>query len=130
MEHINQSAGTWKEVVSGFHHKTLAVGDMMSMQAFKIEPTGEYGSKHNHANAQMMYVVEGEGLHFVEFDGDGNERTAEYEVRPGDSLYIPSEAYHNAVNRGRETVFGIDVFCPPRANATPTYMTGDTSDAE
>jgi mannose-6-phosphate isomerase-like protein (cupin superfamily) len=125
MERASREAGTWQEVIPGFHHKTLAVGDMMSMQAFKIDPTGEYGSKHKHVNAQMMYVTEGEGLYFVEFDEDGENITDEYEVTPGDSIYIPSEAYHNAVNRGDEPVFGIDVFCPPRANATPSYMTGD-----
>lgn len=130
MERVNRESGEWKEVVPGFHHKTLAVGDMMSMQAFKIDPTGNYGSKHKHVNAQMMYVSEGIGLHFVEFDETGEEVTAEYEVPPGESVYIPSETYHNAVNCGDEPVFGIDVFCPPRANATPSYMTVDSTDEE
>lgn len=123
MEHANSDSREWQEVVPGFYHKTLAIGNMMSMQAFKIEPTGEYGSKHKHANAQMMYVTEGRGLHFVEFDKSGEQITDEYEVEPGDSIYIPSETYHNAINRGEENVFGTDVFCPPRANATPSYMT-------
>jgi len=127
MERVNRETGKWKEVIPGFYHKTLAVGSMMSMQAFKIEPTGDYGSKHNHVNAQMMYVTKGEGLHFVEFDESGKEITDEYEVKPGASVYIPSEAYHNAVNRGDEAVFGIDVFCPPRETATPTYMTGNST---
>jgi mannose-6-phosphate isomerase-like protein (cupin superfamily) len=123
MKRVNREVNMWQEVVPGFYHKTLAVGDMMSMQAFRIEPTGEYGSKHKHVNAQMMYVTEGEGLYFVEFDADGQKINDEHEVMPGDSIYIPSESYHNAINRGNEPVFGIDVFCPPRANATPNYMT-------
>jgi mannose-6-phosphate isomerase-like protein (cupin superfamily) len=126
MQRANRNTSDWEEVIPGFHHSTLAVGAMMSMQAFKIEPTGEYGSKHNHVNAQMMYVIEGEGLHFVEFDDEGDEITDEYEVPPGESVYVPSEAYHNAINRGDEVVYGIDVFCPPRATATPSYKT-DTS---
>ncbi|WP_048066870.1 cupin domain-containing protein [Haloquadratum walsbyi] len=125
MELVNGDSAEWEEVISGFHHKTLVVGDMMSMQAFKIEPTAEYGSKHNHANAQIGYIIEGKGLYHVEYNEDGTEISSEQEVSPGDSLYIPSGEYHNAINRGNETVSGIDVFCPPRADPSPKYFNED-----
>jgi mannose-6-phosphate isomerase-like protein (cupin superfamily) len=123
MEKVNTSDSGWEEVIPGFHHKTLVVGNVMSMQAFKIEPTGEYGSKHNHGNAQIGYVIEGEGLVHIEYNDDGSEITNEQELKPSDSIYIPTGEYHNAINRGTDTVFGIDVFCPPRADANPSYFT-------
>jgi quercetin dioxygenase-like cupin family protein len=49
--------------------------------------------------------------------------TNEQKLKPGDSIYIPSGEYHNAINCGPDTVFGIDVFCPPRPNPNPTYLT-------
>jgi mannose-6-phosphate isomerase-like protein (cupin superfamily) len=122
MKRVDSSTTNWEEIIPGFHHKTLVVGNVMSMQAFKIEPTGEYGSKHKHGNAQIGYITEGEGLVHVEYNDDGTEITNEEKVKPGDSLYIPSGEYHNAINRGAETVYGIDVFCPPRADAKPSYF--------
>jgi quercetin dioxygenase-like cupin family protein len=123
MDIVSSKEKEWTEVIKGFNHKTLAHGDKMSMQKFEIEPKNKYGSKHKHKNAQIGYVIEGKGLYYVSYKkGDGKIKS-EIMLEPGDSVYIPSGEYHNAINRGDEVVYGIDVFCPPRVDPAPSYMT-------
>jgi len=118
---VDEENTGWVEVVDGFFHRVLSSGGMMSMQKFKIMPNGVPGARHKHVNAQMVYVVGGSGLFWIEYDENGKEK--EYKVEPGSSIYIPPNEYHNAVNRGDEPITGIDVFCPPRPDPTPSYMT-------
>jgi mannose-6-phosphate isomerase-like protein (cupin superfamily) len=125
MIRVSSESGSFKKVIDGFFHKTLAVGEMMSMQKFKIEPKNKLGSKHNHVNSQMVYIVEGEGLTWLTYDNKGENIKDTIDLMPGDSIYVPPNEYHNAVNKGNEAVVGIDVFCPPRANPTPEYMKKD-----
>ena len=96
------------EAVDDVHLTQLAVGEEMSVQHFRIEP-GAVVPEHTHHHEQTGYVFSGE-LTFVLADGD------EVTVGPDESYVLLSEEAHGAENRGDETVLGIDVFSPPRAN--------------
>lgn len=94
------------EAVEGVHLSSLAAGDRMSVQEFRIEP-GQGVPTHSHPHEQVGYLTRGE-LRFVLGDGE------EIVIRAGDSYVIPGEESHGAYNDGDVPVEGIDVFSPPR----------------
>lgn len=96
------------EAVEKVHLTQLAAGEDMSIQHFRIEP-GAVVPEHSHHQEQTGYIFSGE-LTFVLDDGD------EVTVGPDESYALLSEEAHAAENRGDETVLGIDIFSPPRAN--------------
>lgn len=99
------------EAIDGVHLSQLAVGEDASIQHFRIEP-GAVVPKHSHHHEQLGYIFEGV-LTFV-LDDD------EVDVGPDDTYVLASNEAHGAENRGDETVVGIDIFTPPRAN--PDWM--------
>ncbi|WP_132057951.1 cupin domain-containing protein [Halorussus amylolyticus] len=95
------------EAVEGVHLSILAGGEEMNVQHFEIEP-GATVPEHSHHHEQTGYLTGGT----LTFTVDGEE----IEVSAGDSYAIPSDEPHSAVNRGDDTVTGVDIFSPPRTN--------------
>lgn len=107
MDRVPLSEHGSTEAVEKVHLTQLAVGEEMSIQHFRIEP-GAVVPEHEHHHEQTGYIFAGE----LTFTVDGDEVT----VGPDDSYVLLSDEAHGAENRGDETVLGIDVFSPPRAN--------------
>lgn len=95
------------EAVDGVHLTQLAVGDESSIQHFRIEP-GATVPEHSHHHEQLGYVMAGTLTFLV----DGKA----VDVGVDDSYALMSDELHAAENRGEETVVGLDIFSPPRAN--------------
>lgn len=72
--------------------------------AFRFGETGAEGALHNHVHVQSTYVESGSFRFTV-----GDE---EFEVGPGDSFIIPSNAVHGCVCLTPGTL--IDCFTPRR----------------
>lgn len=111
MEVTSHAASETVEAVEGVYLTQLAVGERMSMQYFHVEPDAIV-PEHSHHHEQVGYITAGSGV-FVAAD-------EEYHVSPGDSYVLDSEEPHSLENTGDESLEGIDVFAPPRAN--PDWM--------
>ena len=107
MDRVPLSDHESTEAVENVHLTQLAVGDEMSIQHFRIEP-GAVVPEHDHHHEQTGYIFAGELTFLVDDD--------EVTVGPDDSYVLASNEPHGAENRGDETVLGIDIFSPPRAN--------------
>lgn len=108
MEKVPRDSVPETEAVPDVHLAQLATGEEMSVQHFRIEPGAEV-PEHDHHHEQTGYITQGT-LTFVLEDGE------ELEVSAEDSYVVPANEPHAAVNRGDETVLGVDIFSPPRKN--------------
>lgn len=108
MERVTHDDVDTAEAIEGVHLTQMATGETMSVQEFVIDP-GAAVHEHSHHHEQTGYITQGELTFLV----DGEEIV----VGPGDSYVIPGGEPHAAENRGDETVVGVDIFSPPRANA-------------
>ncbi|WP_276259069.1 cupin domain-containing protein [Haloglomus litoreum] len=95
-------------VDDGFRLAELAAGDRTSILHYTIDP-GVRVPRHQHEHEQLGYVFAGELTFLLD---DGTEVTA----GPDDTYTIDAHEGHAAVNRGEETVLGIDIFSPPRTD--------------
>lgn len=107
MERVGLTERDGVEVVEDVTLSQLAAGERTSLQAFEIEP-GATVPEHDHHHEQCGFVFEGTLTFLV--DGE------EIEVGPQESFVIPGDEPHAAENRGETTVFGVDIFSPPRPN--------------
>lgn len=107
MDLVSADAIDETEAIDDVFLKQLAVGEEMSVQHFRLDP-GSVVPEHSHQHEQLGYVVSGEAV----FIADGEETV----VGPGDSYGLTSNEPHRVENRGDDTVLGIDIFSPPRAN--------------
>ena len=87
----------------GVTRQVLADSPEMMVVAFRFE-TGGAGKLHSHPHIQSTYVEAGR----FRFSMDGTE----FEVGPGDSFVIPSEAVHGCTCLEAGTL--IDCFTPRR----------------
>ena len=87
----------------GVTRQVLSERPELMVVAFTFEEGAE-GKRHNHPHIQSTYVESGRFSFFI-----GDER---FEVGPGDSFVIPSEAFHGCtcLKPGRL----IDTFTPRR----------------
>jgi quercetin dioxygenase-like cupin family protein len=118
MEVVPHSARETVEAVEGVHLTQLAVGERASVQFFHLEP-GAVVPTHSHEHEQVGYITGGSGVFVVGEDEDPREGEA-FPVSAGDSYHLESEEPHSLVNDTEESLDGIDVFAPPRAN--PDWM--------
>jgi len=97
---------TFPEVAAdpGIRRQVLSDSDNLMVVAFRFQEEGAEGSLHNHPHVQSTYVESGR----FRFSIDGEE----FEVGPGDSFVIPSEAMHGCICLEPGTL--IDTFTPRR----------------
>lgn len=107
MDHISLTSASSDEVVDNVFLSQLVEGDRTSIQVFEIEP-GASVPVHDHHHEQIGFVFEGT-LTFLTED-------KEIEIGPNESFVIPGGESHGVVNQGEATVFGVDIFSPPRRN--------------
>ncbi|WP_121741991.1 cupin domain-containing protein [Natronorubrum halophilum] len=107
MERVSLSDLEPSEAADGVHLALMAGVDSMNVQHFEIAPDAVV-DEHEHPNEQTGFIYEGELVFLVEGE--------EIVCGPGDSYAIPGDQPHAAENRGEETVRGVDIFAPPRAN--------------
>ena len=87
----------------GVTRQVLAERPELMVVSFRFE-AGAVGKRHNHPHVQSTYVESGRFSFFI---GDDT-----FEVGPGDSFVIPSEAFHGCkcLEPGRL----VDTFTPRR----------------
>jgi len=85
----------------------IAGDQMMIAQVYIAE--GGVVPKHEHANEQITYILEGT-LRFVLGEDEGET----VDVAAGEVLHIPAHVPHSAV--ALADVLDLDVFHPPRAD--------------
>ncbi|GLQ53143.1 cupin domain-containing protein [Devosia nitrariae] len=67
---------------------------------------GEGHTRHNHSAAEeILYVLSGEGRQMV-------DDKPEFQVGPGDTIYIPTAIYHSTVNTGWEPLRLLALYNP------------------
>lgn len=88
---------------SGVTRQVLADAPELMVVAFRFDKGGQ-GALHNHVHVQSTYVEAGR----FRFSMDGDE----FEVGPGDSFVIPSNAVHGCTCLEAGTL--IDCFTPRR----------------
>jgi quercetin dioxygenase-like cupin family protein len=111
METVSTAERETIEAVEGVSVTVLASGDAMNVQAFTID-SGASVPAHSHHHEQAGYLFAGHAT-FVLDD-------ATHEVGPEGSYAIPAEETHAVENRGKEEVWGVECFSPPRPR--PNWM--------
>lgn len=67
---------------------------------------GEGHTRHNHPQSEeILYVLSGTGRQMV-------DDQPEFEVRAGDTIYIPTAIYHSTVNTGWEPLVLLAIYNP------------------
>jgi oxalate decarboxylase/phosphoglucose isomerase-like protein (cupin superfamily) len=67
---------------------------------------GKGHDRHNHPQSEeILYVLSGEGLQMVS-DGDP------FPVHAGDTIYIPTAAFHSTINTGWEPMRILAIYSP------------------
>ena len=67
---------------------------------------GEGHTRHNHPQSEeILYVLSGTGRQMV-------DDKSEFEVRAGDTIYIPTAIYHSTVNTGWEPLVLLAIYNP------------------
>ena len=90
--------GVIKPLVAG-------VSDNVSLMHVVLLP-GQGHERHNHPDAdEILYVLSGTGEQMV-------DDTATFEVRPGQTIWIPKAAFHSTVNTGWEPLVLLAVYAP------------------
>ncbi|WP_269585921.1 cupin domain-containing protein [Roseibium sp. Sym1] len=97
---------TYPEVTAdpGIRRQVLSETAELMVVAFRFREEGAEGKLHNHPHVQSTYVESGR----FRFSIGGEE----FEVGPGDSFVIPSDAVHGCVCLEPGTL--IDTFTPRR----------------
>ena len=72
-----------------------------STRRFEIQPGGQIGV-HNHPEDHHFYILEGQGK-FLDDEGKA------INVKPGDSVYMPSNQPHGVINEANTTLIFICV---------------------
>jgi quercetin dioxygenase-like cupin family protein len=90
----------WKRV-------SLCAGDDISIEHF-VKPPGHSSPRHNHPQAQILVVLEGQLC--IEVD----HQTPEI-LNKGDSVYIPGDEMHIISNPLDSISVGLDIFVPGRS---------------
>ncbi len=87
----------------GLVRKTLSQGQSMMICEFTFNAHVEV-PVHSHPHEQVGYLVEGH----IEMVIDGKK----YELKKGDSYYVPSNVSHGVYTLEPSVI--VDTFCPPR----------------
>lgn len=67
---------------------------------------GEGHTRHNHPQSEeILYVLSGTGRQMI-------DDKPEFEVRAGDTIYIPTAIYHSTVNTGWEPLVLLAIYNP------------------
>ncbi len=88
----------------GVKRRVLSYGSKLMLVQFEF-PAGVSAAWHNHPHEQVGYIVSGE----LDFNLDGQ---APVRLGPGDSYYVPPNAWHNVVTCAPTIL--IDAFSPVR----------------
>lgn len=97
---------TFPEVTAdpGIRRQVLSDSPDLMVVAFRFQQEGAEGKLHNHPHVQSTYVESGR----FRFTIDGES----FDVSPGDSFVIPSDALHGCVCLEPGTL--VDTFTPRR----------------
>ena len=101
----------YKEVLDGINLKTLVYGEKTLFTEFRLQKGSKLPS-HSHPYEQTGYLVSGKIRLTI-----GSET---YDVEPGDSWCIPSDAEHSA-EIFQDSV-AIEVFSPVRKDYLPENL--------
>ena len=86
---------------------SLCSEENISVEHF-IKPPGHASPRHEHPNAQVLFVLRGKLTIFTDIDG-------EQELDEGDAAYIPGGEPHVVTNPLDQPSSGIDIFVPGRS---------------
>jgi quercetin dioxygenase-like cupin family protein len=89
----------WKRV-------SLCGEEDISIEYF-VKPPGHASPNHDHANAQVLVVLEGE----LSISAGGREEI----LTKGDAVYIPGDESHVITNTLETPSVGLDIFVPGRS---------------
>ncbi len=95
----------WVTMFDGVRRKIVADGDKIMQVRLELRK-GAAVPRHQHIHEQVSFVHSGRMV----FDVEG----ALTEAGPGDTLYIPSMAWHGVTVL--EDCVALDTFAPPRAD--------------
>lgn len=77
---------------------------------------GEGHTRHNHPLAEeVLYVLSGNGRQMV-------DDHPEFEIGPGDTIYVPTAAYHSTINTGWEPLRLLALYNPGGAEIDLTAL--------
>ena len=110
MFYKSDSSG-YKEVLDGINLKTLVYGEKTLFTEFRLDK-GSILPSHSHSYEQTGYLVSGKMRLTIGLDT--------YDVEPGDSWCIPSDAKHGA-EIFQDSV-AIEVFSPVREDYLPENL--------
>ncbi len=105
-----------EQVNDGLARRRVTCDRMMLAHVYLKK--GNVVPRHQHANEQITYVLEG-ALHFW----IGEDESEEITVRAGEVLTLPSWVWHKA--EALEDTLDVDVFNPPRQDGldkTDAYL--------
>jgi quercetin dioxygenase-like cupin family protein len=102
------STGGYEEALPGVKIKTLVYGAKTLLAELRLNK-GSYLAAHSHPHEQTGYMIEGK----LNLKIAGKE----FEVNPGDSWSIPSNAEHSA--EVLENTVVVEVFSPVREDYLP-----------
>ena len=92
-------------MMEGVTRKVRARGGSLMMVEVTFDKKGTILPKHKHFHEQVTYIVKGS----MEFEVNGETQI----IKPGDSVYMPSNMEHGAVILEDDTV-ALDTFTPQR----------------
>lgn len=95
--------GVWENAEPGVKRKIFPPGERLMMMEVHFEEGAE-GYVHSHPHEQLSYCLKGRLI----FTIDGQD----YELRAGDTIYIPSGAKHGT--KALEPSALLDTFTPLR----------------
>lgn len=86
------------------HPKTVGSKNL-GMSIIYLNP-GEEVREHTHPWEEAYFIIQGEGLMYLEGEGD-------IELEKNLSIYVPGDAAHSQKNTGNEPLIIICSFSPP-----------------
>lgn len=102
---VKNKDGKGFSIGQGIDSKILAHGDSM-MAVENLFDEGTLAAKHSHEHEQIAYLVKGLFEFYVEDE--------KHVLKPGDSVYIPSNAVHGGFAIEESII--LDIFTPQRAD--------------
>jgi quercetin dioxygenase-like cupin family protein len=103
----NDKPESWIEVLPGVERRIAGHSSTGMIVYYQIKP-GSAFPKHNHPHAQFGLVIQGQMTFNV---GDKT-----WNMKKGDSYYIPPGIFHELFTSGNEQIIVVDFFTPERGD--------------
>tara|TARA_B100000508_G_scaffold37782_1_gene29583 strand:+ start:6359 stop:6757 length:399 start_codon:yes stop_codon:yes gene_type:complete len=102
--------------------QTLYTGEHMQLVLMTLQPGEEIGAEVHEGHDQFFRFESGNGKAIV--------NDAEYEVKDGDAVIVPSGANHNVINTGGEPLTLYTIYTPPEHEDGTLHMTKAEAEAD